>query len=166
MPLVNNPNLFTAGNVNLHSPYFQYVLQSQAHKQAKDEALDKYYGNLPNTINEQGVRDIDIPVLHQQKDAIQQYYMQNRDAIKKGNTPEAFNMGKMFREAQGIVQESKNRSNTSNKIAQLRGNPKNDYVFRDPTLIDKIQSHDLPVNDPSGKAIDFNQLTLPPAPLS
>lgn len=164
MALINPPQLFTEGKVNLHSPYFNNVLQYQAHRQAKDEALDKYYGNLPNTINEQNVRDVDIPILHQQKDAIQQYYMQNRDAIKKGNTPEAFNMGKMFRDVQGTVQESKNRTATATKLAQLRGNPKYDYVFRDPNIIDKIQSHDLPVNDQNSKAINFNELTLPPAP--
>jgi len=162
---LHNPNeLFTAGKVNLHSPYFNNVLQYQQRKQAKDEALDKHFGNLPNTINEQGVRDIDIPVLHSQKDAIQKYYMENRDAIKKGNTPEAFNIGKMFREAQGTVQESKNRTKTADAISKLRGNPKYDYIFRDPTLIDKIASHDLSVVDPNSKGIDFNQITLPPAP--
>lgn len=145
-------------------PYVQYAEKREQLRQAKDDALDKYYGNLPSTINDKGLRDQEVEPLHQKQNQIQQYWMQNKEKIRKGNTPEAFNYSKMFRDAQGLVQESKNRSATSGKIAQLRANPKYDYIFKDPALIDKIQAHDAPVGADGSQAIDFNQITLPPPP--
>jgi len=165
MSLINPSNLYSEGNVSLDSsPYTKIVLQQRARKQAQDDAMDKYYGNLPNTINEQGVRDQEIPLIHQKKNEIQQYFMENKDKIRKGNTPEAYNYWKMFRDAQGIVTESKNRTNTAAKIAQLRGNPKYDYIFRDKGILARVHAHDLPVGTEGSSAIDFNQLTLPPVP--
>lgn len=158
-------NLYTGNAVVGNAmPYVQYANQLKQKRQAKDEAVDKYYQNLPNTINDKGVRDQEIPLIHQKKDEIQKYWMENRDKIRKGNTPEAYNLSKMFRETQGMVQESKNRVATATKVGQLRGNPKYDYIFKNPTLINQIEKHDLPVGTQGSEAIDFNQITLPPAP--
>lgn len=162
----SDAGLYSGGQGIFNStPFTQYILKQHAVNQSKDEALDKYYNNLPNTINEQGVRDQEIPLLHDKKNDIQQYYQQNRDAIKKGNTPEAFNLGKKFRDAQGIIQESKNRAATAGKLAQMRANPKMDYVFRNQGAMDAIMKHELPINDPNSQAINYDQFIVPPKPI-
>lgn len=166
MSIQNPAGLYSGGQGIFNStPFTQFVLKQHAIKEAKDEALDKYYNNLPNTINEQGVRDNEIPIIHDKKDEIQQYYQQNRDAIKKGNTPEAFNLGKKFREAQAAIQESKNRVNTDKTLAQWRGDPKKAYIFNNPNFIEAQRRHSLPINDPESEAIDLGKLALPPKPL-
>lgn len=165
MALINPRTLYTGGDVALDSTPYRVAYQRQQQiKQAREDALDKYYQNLPNTVNDKGVRDQEIPVINNAKDQLQQYWMQNKDAIKKGNTPQNYNYQKMIRDIQGVIQESKNRAATSAKIATLRGNPKYDYIFRDPKLVEQIQAHDEPIGADGSTGINFNQLTLPPAP--
>jgi len=162
--LQNPSNLYSGGQGILRDNVVDYVTNLELKKRAREDALDKYYGGLPQTVNDKGVRDQEIPILHEAKNRIQQYWMQNRDDIRKGNTPAAFNYGKMFREAQGLVQESKNRAATAEKLAKLRGNPKFDYIFRDPKLVEQIDMHERPVGAEGATGINFDQITLPPPP--
>lgn len=164
MALQNPNSLYSGGQGILRDNTVDYVTALENKKRAKDEALDKYYSTLPMTVNAKGVRDQEIPILHEAKNRIQQYWMMNRDSIKKGNTPEAYNYGKMFREAQGLVQESKNRAATADKLAKLRGNPKYDYIFRNPQLIEQIDLHERPIGTEGATGINFDQITLPPPP--
>lgn len=167
MALINPSNLYSGEAERFNSqPSVNMAVNLMAKRQAREDALDKHYSDLPNTINDKGVRDADIPVLHQKIGEIQQYYMQHKDQIKKGTTPEAYNYSKMFRDASAIPQESINRTKTSAKIAQLRGNSKYNYIFNDPTFIDKVAAHEKSVLDPDSKAINFDQLTLPPEPVN
>lgn len=162
--IINPSNLYSGQQGILRDNVVDYVTKLELQKRAKDEALDKYYQGLPNTVNDKGVRDQEIPILHEAKNKIQNYWMVNRDAIRKGNTPEAYNYGKMFREAQGLVQESKNRAATAEKLSKLRGNPKYDYIFRSPKLIEQIDAHERPIGTDGAQGINFDQITLPPAP--
>lgn len=145
-------------------PYVNIAMQARARKQARDEAIDKYYQNLPNTINDKGVRDQEIEPLNNMKADLFNYGIKNRDALRKGDGAALQEMQKKFREIQTYAQESKNRTATAEKLSKLRGNPKYDYIFRDPKLIDKIAKHEAPVGVQDSEAINFDQLTFPPAP--
>ncbi len=58
MATVNPNNLYSGGQVVLDStPYRIDYQRQQAKRAAADEALDKYFQNLPNTINDKGLRD-------------------------------------------------------------------------------------------------------------
>ncbi len=164
----NPPGLYSEGRVNLNPlPYLHYEMQAKAHKQAKDEALDKHFENLPNTINEKGVRDQEIEGLNNRKNAIYQFGVQNRELLKhpeKDNGAASYHLNKMLRETEGYVQKSKNRSATAIKLAQLRGNPKYDYIFRNPDIINQIAGHEKGVDEEGSEAINFDKLTLPPPP--
>lgn len=164
MAIQNPSSLYSGGQGILRDNVVDYVTAIENRRKAQEDALDKYYGNLPMTVNAKGVRDQEIPILHEAKNKIQQYWMANRDEIRKGNTPAAYNYGKMFREAQGLVQESKNRASTADKLAKLRGNPKYDYIFRDPKLIEQIDLHERPIGTEGAIGINFDQITLPPPP--
>ena len=88
MALINPSNLYSGEAERFNSqPSVTLAANLMAKRQAREDALDKYYSGLPNTINDKGVRDIDIPVIHQKVGEMQQYYMQNKAQIQQGTTP-------------------------------------------------------------------------------
>lgn len=165
---LHNPSGLYQGQAPLNPlPYVNIALQARARKQAREEAIDKYYQNLPNTINDKGVRDQEIEGLNTMKNDIYSFAQQNKEALrnpKKDNGAAQFTLQKKFRDASAYAQESKNRTATAVKLSQLRGNPKYDYIFRDPKIIDKIAAHEAPIGTEGAEGINFDQLTLPPAP--
>jgi hypothetical protein len=159
-------NLYSGNAVVVNAmPYVQYADKLKREKAAKDEAIDKYYQNLPNTLNPKGMRDQDIPGLNEKVSEIQKYWMENRDAIRKGNTPEAFNLSKKFREAQGGVEMSKNAGGTSLYIAKSKADPKKGYMFRGPEREAAIIAHEEPIWSPNYKGINLPTYDVPPPPL-
>ncbi len=160
-------NLYSGNAVVVNAmPYVQYADKLKREKAAKEEALDKYYQNMPNTLNSKGMRDQDIPGLHERQNEIQQYWAANRDAIRKGNTPEAFNLGKMFRETQGAIDQSKNRAATSLLLGKARLDPKKQYMFRGQDREAALLAHEEPVWNPEAKGIDLTTYDVPPPPLN
>jgi|SRR6185503_521697 len=156
---VHNPsNLYTFGAVELNSqPSVNIYAQHLQRKQAREEALDAYEMNRINRMNEQGVRDIDRPGLDAKVIDMKTYYKANKDKIRKGGTPEAYNYEKMFRDTLGGVSKSKNataRAETFNKIRlerqKLGRNTPEDW-FNEYT-----QHEDTPIWDEK-----FSELDLP-----
>ena len=90
MALINNPDVYTGGNVVFdNSIGLDLAAQLQAKKAAKDEALNQYFNDLPNKINTAGVRkqDLDDPKyggINREIEAWRTNWLQNKDAIKKG----------------------------------------------------------------------------------
>lgn len=165
MALVNPPGLFSEGNVRLNPlPYVNIAIQREQRKQAKNEALDRYYQTLPSTINDKNVRDQEIEGLNEYKKKIFEYGVTNKEALRKGDGAAILGLDKLFREANMYAQESRNRTATAEKLAKLRGNPKYDYIFKDPTIIDKIDAHERPIGTEGAQGINFDQITLPPPP--
>ena len=166
MPQVPS-NLYTGDAVVVNAlPYAQIAQRHEAQRQAKQDALDKYYENMPQTINDKGVRDADVPTLNKMKDDMQRYWIQNRERIRKGNTPEAYNYGKILRDAQSVIQEPKNRAATDVALSQMRKDPRFEHVFFDPSYIYRADLHNRPIGAEGSKAINMNELTLPPKPFS
>lgn len=155
--LQNPSSLYSGGQGLLKDNVVDYITKLENHKRAKDEALDKYYQNLPATINEKGVRDQDIPGLHQKINEVQQYWMENRDKIKKGNTPENFNYNRMWRDVKGGVTMSQNAAGTSLKLGAARLDPKKAYMFKGDDKTQALLSHEAPVWDATHKGIDLPQ---------
>lgn len=159
MAIINPSNLYSGGQGLLKDNVVDYITKLELHKRAKDEALDKYYQNLPATINEKGVRDQDIPGLHQKINETQQYWMENRDKIKKGNTPESFNYNRMWRDVKGGVTMSQNAAGTSLKLGSARLDPKKAYMFKGADKEDMLMANELPVWDANHKNIDLAQFS-------
>ena len=149
--------MYSAGAVEVNSqPGINFYAQMLQRKQAREEALDNYEMNRINRMNEQGVRDIDRPGLDQKVLDMKTFYQANKDKIRKGGTPEAYNYEKMFRDTLGGVSKSKNataRAETFNKIRLERqklgrNTPEdwfNEYTQHEDTPIwdEKFQDLDL-----------------------
>lgn len=83
-------SIYTGGAERLNSqPEVAVYANIMARKQARQDALDQYYQNLHKSINPAGMRTGDINGGFTKKvDDAQKFYFQNRDAIKKQQTPE------------------------------------------------------------------------------
>lgn len=161
--------LYTGGAVTLDSSpiadmYHQYSMKNIA----RDEALDDYFRNLNKSINPAGVRNQDIAGLTQKQNEWQQFYQQNKRAIKN---PRMDN-GKAFSEYQSryqdmlnYVQKSKNVTAISEDLAKARLNPNMGYMFEDDDIVNKIAEHDKPLTDPTHRAINVQELSIQPKPI-
>lgn len=165
---LHNPAGLYNGSAPLNPlPYVNIAIQAKVRKQAREDAINKHFQDLPNTINDKNVRDQEIEGLNTMKNDIYSFGQKNKAALanpKLDNGAAQFTLQKKFRDANTYAQESKNRTATALKLSQLRGNPKYDYIFRDPKTIEKIAAHEAPVGTEGSEAINFDQLTLPPPP--
>ena len=147
-------------------PYAWHEQQLQAHQDAKDDALNEYYKNLPNTINDKGLRDIDVPGVNEARNAISQNFILNKKQILKGNTPESFNYQKQVRDLQGKIQEGLNASQISNKIGALKTDPNKSYMFQSDDKMKQIVDHNLSVFDKDRQGINLTNFTADPKPFN
>lgn len=143
-------------------PYVQHEEQLQAHQEAKDQANEDFYRNLPNTINDKGLRDIDVPGVNQARNNLSQYFIQNKKSILKGNTAESYNYQKQIRDLQGNVQEGLNASKISNQIAGYKLDRTKADMFYGPEKDEDQRLHNLSVFDPNRKGIDLTNFTAAP----
>ncbi len=121
MALHNNSEMYSGGAVvfDNRQPINLYA-QLLQRKQAREEALDAYEMNRVNRMNEAGVRDIDRPGLDAKVIDMKTYYQANKDRIRKGGTPEAYNYEKMFRDTLSGVSKSKNATATAETFNKIR----------------------------------------------
>lgn len=87
-------------------PYVNIALQQRARKQAREQAIDQYYQKLPDTINDKGVRDQEIPIINEYKNKIFEYGYKNKEALRKGDGAAQLGLQQLMREAQSVARES------------------------------------------------------------
>jgi hypothetical protein len=143
--------LFSGGAVSLDSrPYVDFTLNALARKQAQDEALSKYYLNLPSTLNQAGIRTNDIQPFMKAQNDMRQFYFQNANAIKDPRVDnwQAYQQyNQLYSNANTILEQSKNRAKKQQEIAQVLADPKRRALVPESSL---VMTHlmDLPVTDP------------------
>ena len=165
MAVQNDPRLYSAGAVTFDAtPSTNLYGQLMAKRQAKDEAIDEYYKKLPQTLNSAGMREQSIPGFNEGVSGLQKYWMENRDKIRKGTTPEAFNYDKMIRGLEQKINEDKNAAKTDLELGKMRFNKENGYIFKDKNFIDRLSQHGLSVFDPNHKGIDLGTVAIPTKP--
>lgn len=117
MALINPSNLYSEGQVNLDStPYIRMYQQQQAKKQAREDALYKYYSELPNKINSAGMRVQDIDGtqggFNKKIGAIRSFWDANKKDILRG--------GKAAQVYQGLIQDANQYADQSKKTGQFQ----------------------------------------------
>lgn len=162
--------IYSGGAVVVNSePIAQMYEQYTQRAMARDQALDNYFRDLNKTVNPAGMRNQDIPAYIQKQKDWNQFYMQNKQAIKN---PRLDN-GKAYSEYQGRyndminhIDQSKNAAKMSDELSKARLNPQLGYIFDDNEVMDKIHQHDLPLTDPNHKNLSIAELAIQPKPLS
>ena len=161
--MLHNPSgLYSLGNVKLDpKPYIDIALKARAMKQAREQAIDQYYQKLPDTINDKGVRDQEIPIINAAKDKIFEYGMQNREALRNpkiDNGAARYNLEKMMRDVQGVARQSQNAGRIDLEVGKMRLQQGNQWINDDDEFIAANELHNLPVTDPRHKTIDVGSL--------
>ena len=130
------PNIYTLGQVQVSSqPLAQLQGQLLAKKQAKEEALDKYYNDLTGKITSAGMHSKDIPGFLKEKEDLAKYWNSNKNEISKGGLAK---------------QEFDARANKIfSHVEQSKGDVKFLYDMRDK----EIEDEDMPKLAARGRSI-------------
>lgn len=160
-------NLYSGGAVSLdESPFVNYYLQTQQRKQAQEDALYKYFGDLNKNLSPAGMHSNDIPDLVSKKNAWQQFAIDHkkeiaRPSLDKGKAYQQY-MG-MYNDMQGHIAESKEKVKALTGIASVYKDPAKRALLTEKTLAD-IQNGEKPINDPTYQRIDPTALNYNPKP--
>ena len=142
MALQYDPRLYTGGNVVFDtSPTVEYAQRIQAKKQAKDEALNQYFNDLQTKINTAGVRQQDLSSpqggINDEIEKWKQDWLLNKDAIKKGGSPQQEHLSK-FQNILRKIDQSKNRAKTELEIGKAKFEGKYDPDDDDLNILGNI----------------------------
>lgn len=150
------------------SPLAQMSHQYAMRAMARDEALDDYFNNLNKSINPAGVRNQDIEGLTKKQGEWQQFYMQNKRAIKNprlDNGKALTEYQSRLQDMKNYIQQSKNATDISADLAKARLDPNKSFMFEDDDVITKIGEHDKPLTDPTHKTLNIQELSIQPKPI-
>lgn len=191
MPVRIPPGLYGGGAFKIDSTAAtDYYLKQKAKEDAKAEALDKYFTDLPKTFNPAGLRKQEIPAFDKAVDNYKNFSITNRKELASGRNPE------LIRKAQElaaipiqIAEISKAEGESSKQLANLylnkpemveRFTPKtlgfddNGMPLIDPATGQKmgIQGHNEPiytidaagqvVKNPAFRSLDITQFEYGP----
>lgn len=180
MALHNPSNLYTGGAVVFNEqPFVNFATNLMAKKQAKEEALDKYFGELGNRVTSTGMREQEVQPLIQAKNNYQNFYIKNRDAIQNPSKDGGRAYGeamRMINEMNGIVNNSKALNKTSEELKKIRlENPDLTSRMTEGTL-GSIGLHEQPsyiidrngqvVKNPEHQTLDLNEIIYNPKELN
>lgn len=117
MALINPSNLYSEGQVSLDStPYLRMQQQQQAKQQAREDALYKYFSELPNKINAAGMRvqDIDGAAggFNKKLQDVRSFWNTNKQNIIRG--------GRAQQAYQQLIQDATQYADQSKKTAQFQ----------------------------------------------
>lgn len=158
-------NLYSGGaQVFNNAPHLAFQARLLQQKFAKEEAMDSYYKRLPLMINEKGVRDQERPRISESMLGIKNYYIQNKDRIRKGDQAAMYNYEKMVREHQDLVGKSQAAGLTDLQVGKLRFNPSTEYMFQGSETMEKLRRQHLPIDDPEHEDLDLDIFTAAPKP--
>lgn len=168
MALINQRGMYQGAAPLNPLPYVNIALQQRAKKQAREDAIDRYYTDLPNKINDKGIRDQDIPVINSLKTQMSDYYVKNKAAINNPNLDNGaarHGLDLLFRETDATATKSKNRLKTDLQLGKWRFNKEKEYIFNNPNFIKTHEAHTLPIGAEGSQPIDIASLDVPPKPL-
>jgi len=167
MATQNDPRLYSGGNVEFDStPTVNLYGNLLAKRQAKMDALDQYDRARINNINPQGLRDVDRQGFDQRLSNVQAFYNLNKDKIRKGTTPEAFEYEKILRDVSGYVNQSKERTAKQDMAMKLyQDRLKQDGVVPD-DFITELHLNDKGVDEDGSISFDGVKWLSQPKPFN
>lgn len=176
MEIVNPRNLYAGNAVTVDtSPSVKFATQLMAQKQAKDEALNKYFADQLSKANPQGLRQQELQPFFAAKDDLQNYYLAHSQDI---NHPNSRNLEpyqeyqRKWQTLNNVLYSSKDANARTKEIDKVRSNPNamdrlatsslNDFdLHANPTYVVKdgkvVPNEYDPVTNPTGhKEFDMN----------
>lgn len=159
MALQNPSTLYSGGNVRFDlSPYLRIAMQERQRREARGYAIDQYYQKLPETINDKGVRNQEVPIIGDLKNRMMETYVQNRDALRKGDPAAQMKMQQLFREAQAITRKSQGAAQIDMSLGRMALDKNNQGILNSDGFVEKHSLHNLPVTDERYQPIDITEV--------
>lgn len=132
------PNIYTLGQVQVSTqPLAQLQGKLLAEQQAKLEAVDRYFEKQIGALDREGIAENDVPDYEQGIAALNTYWQQNKDDIRRGGMAK-MNFDKLIQEQKNFVYQSKKKASQVydlRKQYQFGGKTPTDS---DMTILDKI----------------------------
>lgn len=163
----NLAGVFNGGAVTLNSqPYAAAYQQSLQRKQAQDDTLMRYFGDLGKNLTPAGMHSNDVNDLMQKKNAWQQYVMQNKDNYlhpSKDNGKAYTQAMSMYNDAMSLAQQSKDKVKNLAEVKGIFTDPTKRSLMTEQTLRD-LEQGEKPIGDPDYKPIDITHINYNPKP--
>jgi hypothetical protein len=174
MAIHNDSRMYSAGNVVFdQQPHVQLYANLMQRKAAKDEAFDEYIRNQNKGINAAGMRNADRPVFDKKYSELQNFYIQNRDAIKNRKAGADIKYTQMNQDLLNLISESKTEEEKKKPLTEILLDPNKRERLSD-TIFDDVSSHDQPIyvqkedgtveRNPNRKSLDYGSVTFNPKP--
>ena len=138
------PNIYTLGQVQFNTqPLAQLQGLLLAKKQAREDALDKYFEGKTKEITKKGIADNDVPGYENRLKKLQSYWTENKADISKGGMSQR-NFEYMVDDLKDYTGKSIGKKEDLGKVYQLR--IKGDINDDDIPLIGRIEA---PIDEPA-----------------
>lgn len=159
--------VYNGGAVSLNSqPYIQAHAQAIARKQAQDDALFKYFGDLGKDLTPSGMHSNDVDALMQAKNDWQQSAMKNKDLYlhpSKDNGKTYTEVSAKYNHALSIAQQSKAKVANLAQFNKILSDPAKAALLPE-SVLDDIHRASLPVTHENYKPMDFADIKFNPKP--
>lgn len=143
MAIINPRGLYQSGAYLDVKPFYNAYNKLIAEKQAKQEALDKYFTDLQGKINTAGVRvDRDLPGIS--KDI--ENWASQWPTVSKGGVMERQKFLQGYQNILSKIEQSKNRAKTEMELGKMRQEGKYDPTDDDMHVLENISKS---IYDPS-----------------
>lgn len=160
----NNPS-YTGGAVAFNSnPSTNLAIQLYQRKLAREQAFDDYERNRLDRINEKGVRDIDREGLDNRILDLKGFYNANKEHIRRGNTPQAYDYEKRVRDVSSYINASKERTAKADAANKLRQERLKTNRMMDDDFWDSYQTNEKAIDEDGSKTMDLTKWMSQSAP--
>lgn len=132
VPISIPKNLYT-GNAGIFSstPYINFAINQLAQKQAKNEAIDKYYADQFSKVNGQGLAPEEQQALLGTKNNLLEYYNANKKAIHNGDIAATTGVNQYLSKMQDIIGEGKYKTAQAKDTWKIKSNPNSASLLTD-----------------------------------
>ena len=140
----------------------QILAKREAKRQAEQEAIDKYMMEQGGKLTPTGVRTDDLPGFEERRKAWVDFSLKNKSQIKSDPLIRA-EADRLFNNTLAYIQASKNEEEKVKPAKTMLADPTKRNQLNTEAVISDIALHDLPLDNPNRKSIDYNAAWYRPA---
>jgi len=133
----------------------ELLAKREAKQKAEEEAIDKYVLGYAGKLTPTGVRTNDLSGFETRRKAWVDFALQNKSKIKTDPLVRA-ESDRLYNNALTYIQASKNEEEKGKPAKTMLFDPSKRSGLNTEALMSDISLHDLPLDDPNRKSIDYN----------
>lgn len=159
-----SPDVFNQGAVRVNSDALtNYIINTQARNQARDQAFTKYIADKGNTLTPTGMRAQETPELLAAKNDFQTHAIQNRHALQNPSVDHGrayMESQNKFNKMQALIAASKDQAKKDQEFEAVLKDPNKRRLLTDNKL-GEYQKSQLSINDPNFHPVGMEDIYNP-----